>query len=95
MANLVISVLMLADSVIQLAYWMIKKQYLPHFENPINIGLDILRFPSRQAMNRLDSTERSCWKTSEDKFPYIFPVVSMEMGKFRIILQIPSRRIDL
>jgi hypothetical protein len=86
---------MLADIIIQLAYWMIKKQTLPRFENPINIGTDILRFPSRQAINRLELTERSGWKTNDDKFPYIFPVVSVELGKFRIILQIPSHGTDL
>jgi hypothetical protein len=78
--NLTISVLLVIDSVGQLAYWISKKQSLPQFEHPTAIEIDDLRHHSHHTYlishpiaERLDSY----WKSSNDNFPFIVPSVTM------------------
>jgi hypothetical protein len=84
--NIVLSSVLILDSLLQLCYWIIKKQSLPQFLIPTNAEIDSLKHHSRLIQNVFDITEKSFKKKSEDNFPYIVPFVSVENGRIKIIL---------
>jgi len=53
---------MVVDGSVQLGYWIMKKQSLPQFVDPVNVVIDDLRNHSRLVPNRIETTERSYWK---------------------------------
>jgi len=76
-----------ADSIIQLIYWMIKRQSLPQFKLPTNSEIDQVRNEVVTIIPRIDKNFNSYWKQANEHFAYIIPTVSVEHGKIRIILE--------
>lgn len=52
MANLIISTIITLDSYIQLVYWLVKRQSLPQFVNPIDVEIDDLSYHTRLIQSR-------------------------------------------
>ena len=52
MANLIISTIITLDSYIQLVYWLVKRQSLPEFVNPIDVEIDDLSYHTRLIQSR-------------------------------------------
>lgn len=61
--NITLSVLLVVDSVIQLVYWINKKQSLPQFEIVVSKGIEEISQQSKLLSNRfLDLTDKSFLK---------------------------------
>ena len=52
MANLIISTIITLDSYIQFVYWLVKRQSLPQFVNPIDVEIDDLSYHTRLIQSR-------------------------------------------
>ena len=52
MANLIISTIITLDSYIQLVYWLVKRQSLPEFVNPVDVEIDDLSYHTRLIQSR-------------------------------------------
>lgn len=75
--NIILSAVLIVDSIVQLTYWIVKQQSLPQFQIHTNAEIDSLKHHSKLVQNIFDFTERSFRKASEDAFPYIMPFVSV------------------
>lgn len=51
-ANLIISSIITADALVQLVYWMAKRQSLPQFVNPVDVEIDDLSYHTRLIQSR-------------------------------------------
>ena len=83
---LIIECLFVVDSILQLIYWMIKKQSLPQFKVQTDSEIDQVRNEIVAIVSRQDKNINSYWKLANETFPFIIPTVSVEHGKIRIIL---------
>lgn len=80
--NLTLASLLVADSTLQLIYWIAKRQSLPEFQTSQTAEKDFLKHESKILHHR----QPSHWKSKNDVFPYIRPLVSIEDGRIRIAL---------
>ena len=51
-ANLIISSIITTDALVQLIYWLVKRQSLPQFINPIDVEIDDLSYHTRLIQSR-------------------------------------------
>lgn len=53
--SMVLSCILVVDSLIQLSYWIFKKQSLPQFNIPTNAEIDALKDPTKFLQNTYDN----------------------------------------
>ena len=81
--NLVLTGVLMIISLIQLLYWIVKRQSLPKFINAkIQMGM------KENLISEETQKGRSMTRDIMDDFPYLIPFVSVEKGEIKIILQL-------
>lgn len=73
-------------SIVQVAYWLVRRQSLPKYINPKLAAFDIFKEHEMQCQDF--KKDRNITKNISDDFPYLIPFVSVENGQLRIVLQI-------
>jgi len=73
-------------SIVQMAYWLVKRQSLPKYINPKLVAFDMIKEHEMQFQEFRN--DRNMAKNVSDDFPYLIPFVSIENGQLRIVLQI-------
>ena len=82
-ANLVLTGVLMIISIVQLLYWIVKRQSLPKFINAkMQMGM------KENLIGEDIPKERSMTREIMDDFPYLIPFVSVEKGEIKIILQL-------
>jgi hypothetical protein len=85
-ANQTLSGVLMAISIVQMAYWLVKRQSLPKYISPKLVAFDI--FKEHEMQFQEFKNDRNIAKNISDDFPYLIPFVSIENGQLRIVLQI-------
>jgi hypothetical protein len=87
LANLLISILLVADSAGQFAYWIKNRQSLPEFISHTHEEIDESRYQSQFLQKRAEIAKRSLHGFANDHFPYINAFVAYSNGKLRVSLE--------